>query len=181
MKTSPTFLLRLRARKTGCDLPRIVVTAKDRRTTAARKLSALFALENQVAPKRAQQHLHTDPEAMQPKRPGYYRVSLELPVTLQSRDGIIVRSITINISDSGLAATAPDMFEAGQTIHITLALPFSLPTAQAIKKAEFKSAAKIVWSLPNGQIGVHFIDTPPKASELMEKWITAQYECEQTL
>jgi len=178
MKTSSAFLSRLRACKANRDTPRIAVKQNDHRNTAIRELASLIVQEKPVTSPRIQKYLHAAFGAMYQKRRRCFRLPAELPVKLLSERGLLVKSTTSNISDRGLAVTAPDMLEAGQRIHVTIALPASGSASFIDNNHEFRSFAEIVWSQPNGQMGVRFLETSQKSLEALDKWLTQQFEME---
>ncbi|HZR66754.1 MAG TPA: sigma 54-interacting transcriptional regulator [Terriglobales bacterium] len=99
----------------------------------------------------------------------YYRVSQELPITLQYRDKEI-HALTVNVSSGGVAMRCP--------VHLAhdalLGVSFKLDES----KSPITCKAKLAWSGPGGLVGLNFVEIHPAFQRELHHWLTEKAQAE---
>lgn len=99
----------------------------------------------------------------------YYRVSMELPITLQHRDQEI-QATTVNVSSGGVAMRCP--------VHLShdalLGVSFKLDES----KSPIVCKAKLAWSGPDGLVGLNFVEIHPAFQRELHHWLAEKAQSE---
>jgi transcriptional regulator with PAS, ATPase and Fis domain len=99
----------------------------------------------------------------------YFRVTMELPITLKHNDHEI-QAVTVNISSGGVAVKTP-----GQLPHeTTFEISFTLEGA----KSPINAKAKLAWTGPDGLAGLNFVDIHPAFQRELHQWLTEKARAE---
>jgi transposase-like protein len=130
--------------------------------TLRRKLSKY---EKQQAGNGSQTHLGT----LSAPQQRYFRVTLEVPVTLQV-DGVQIEASSVNISSGGLAIKSPEPLSHGNPIDVS----FNLPGAAS--PIEFK--AKLAWAATEGLTGLSIVEIHPALQRELQQWLVDKAKTE---
>jgi hypothetical protein len=137
----------------------IVAVASDSRAKeVASAVGAAFIVERPLIQSQIKELLGRVHGRMLHDRRGYFRLAVELPVSIRRRaSGDLVQSTTINLSQSGMAITTPRPLDVGEQLSIE----FAIPKSELLLSAE----GTVIWSDKQGKAGIHceYTNSPVKA------------------
>ena len=127
------------------------------------EMGASFVLQKPITPLSALRSFHAAYGLMHRERRRYFRMPVEIPVTLYYG------------KSSEMKATACNLSEGGMAIRITTPLPksgisrvdFTLPESNIFLSPK----AQITWSDASGHAGVRFTELAGNAREQLERWL----------
>lgn len=99
----------------------------------------------------------------------YFRVTLQLPVTL-NLDGQPIEATIVNISSGGLAVECPVSLKHGTSLDVS----FKLPELDS----PIETKAKLAWTSPGGLAGLSFADLHPAVERQLQQWLLEKAKTE---
>jgi DNA-binding response OmpR family regulator len=159
----------------GCDhvlqnLPgankRVVVIAVASGTAAktiASRLGASFMLERPLDPGRLRELVTSAYGRMLRDSQVYFRLAVQLQVSVRRSDGNLLHCTTLNVSQTGMAVKTPAVFTIGETIQ----LAFAIPNTDIFVSAE----GKVIWDDKHGKAGISFECASSSADEAFHDWL----------
>jgi DNA-binding response OmpR family regulator len=93
----------------------------------------------------------------------YFRLAVELPVSIRRETGPLLQCTTLNLSQTGMAVHTPAMFTAGEAIR----LAFAIPNTDVFVSAE----GKVIWDDKHGKAGINFECTSAAINARFCEWL----------
>jgi DNA-binding response OmpR family regulator len=159
----------------GCDhvlqnLPgankRVVVIAVASDTVAkaiASRLGASFFLQRPLNPERLRDLVTSVYGRMLRDSQVYFRLAVELQVSVRRIDGTLLRCTTLNVSQTGMAVKSPAVFTVGEAIQ----LAFAIPNTDIFVSAD----GKVIWDDKHGKAGISFECASSSADRAFHDWM----------
>jgi hypothetical protein len=97
----------------------------------------------------------------------YFRLTVELPVSIRTAMGAMLQCTTINLSQSGMAVSMFSSCTVGQKIDIA----FAIPNTDLLVSAE----ATIIWDDKHGKAGLSFECTSPAVQTRFCEWLYGHF------
>jgi DNA-binding response OmpR family regulator len=145
---------------------RIVVFAVASDSTSkaiASRLGADFAIERPLYPDRLRDLLAMSYGRMLRDSQTYFRLAIELGVSIRTANGKLLQCTTLNISQTGMAVRTPESFSIGEAIH----LAFAVPNTEIFVSAE----GKVIWDDKHGKAGISFECTSSSVHGPFREWL----------
>jgi CheY-like chemotaxis protein len=133
-------------------------------------LGANFVLEKPLSPERGSRTFRAALGLMVRERRRYFRLDVEVPLTLDAGDGVPYSLVTTNLSEGGLAVRAPRRLAPGAKVKIKLALPNERP---------IECRGEIAWSTDDGRAGMKLLMLSDAARQQLTAFIAAN--CDQMI
>ena len=114
----------------------------------ASDLGASIVIARPLMRAQIQQVLHSIYGRMLRDRQEYFRLAVDLPVWIRRRSGSLLQCATLNLSQRGMAVSAPSPFQVGEDVN----LGFAIPNADLFVSAD----GKVVWDDRRGTAGITF-------------------------
>lgn len=99
----------------------------------------------------------------------YFRVTMELPITLKL-NGTEIQASTVNVSSGGVAVKCPVQLPHDATLEVSF-------TLEGVKSAIF-TRAKLAWTGPDGLAGLNFVDIHPAFQRELHQWLAERAHAE---
>jgi DNA-binding response OmpR family regulator len=159
----------------GCDhvlqnLPgankRVVVIAVASEPVAnaiASRLGASFILERPLDPGRVRDVVTSAYGRMLRDSQVYFRLAVELRVSVRRSDGKLLQCTTLNISQTGMAVKTPAVFTVGEAIQLV----FAIPNTDIFVSAD----GKVIWDDKHGKAGISFECASSSADRAFHDWM----------
>jgi transcriptional regulator with GAF, ATPase, and Fis domain len=93
----------------------------------------------------------------------YFRVTIEIPVTIKDEEGNEGSAVGVNISSGGIAIKSPAALKHGTTYDLSFHLPGI--------SAQLESRGKLAWTSPGGLAGLSFVDMHPVFQKQLQQWL----------
>jgi CheY-like chemotaxis protein len=93
----------------------------------------------------------------------YFRLTAELPVSIRKASGAVLRGMTLNVSQTGMAVKSESSFTAGEPVNIA----FAVPNTDIVVSAE----GKIIWDDKHGKTGISFQCDSSSAQSRYHEWL----------
>lgn len=93
----------------------------------------------------------------------YFRLTAELPVSIRKASGAVLRGMTLNVSQTGMAVKSESSFTAGEPVNIA----FAVPNTDIVVSAE----GKIIWDDKHGKTGISFRCDSSSAQSRYHEWL----------
>ena len=126
---------------------------------------AHFILVKPVSHEQAQTTLRAATALLKRERRQSVRVDLQAPVSIHTREATI-EGIALDLSTGGMDVLSAKPLSSPARVHICFALPD--------ESASIEADAEVVWSTPNGQLGLRFLDMDNTTREKMGAWLSAR-------
>jgi len=150
---------------------RIVVfaVASDNANKAiASRLGADFVIEQPLLSDRLRELLAMSYGRMLRDSQAYFRLAIELGVSIRTANGKLLQCTTLNISQTGMAVNTPESFSIGETIH----LAFAVPNTEIFVSAE----GKVIWDDKHGKAGISFECTDSSVHGPFREWLHDHFQ-----
>ena len=142
----------------------VMAVASDSMSKAiASRLGANFIVERPLRPERLRDLLAMSYGRMLRDSQVYFRLAIELAVTIRAADGKLLQCTTLNISQTGMAVNTPESFSVGEAIH----LAFAIPNTDIFVSAE----GKVIWDDKHGKAGISFECTSSSVHGPFREWL----------
>ena len=129
----------------------------------ASPLGASFIIQRPLHPLRVRNTLTSAYGRMLRDSQAYFRLAVELPVSIQRSSGGLLQCTTLNLSQSGMAVSTPATFIVGESIH----LAFAIPNTDVFVTAE----GKVIWDDKHGKAGINFECTSSSIHARFCEWL----------
>jgi CheY-like chemotaxis protein len=133
-------------------------------------LGANFVLEKPLSVERASRTFRAALGLMVRERRRYFRLDIEIPISVDTGDGIVYSLVTTNLSEGGLAVRAPRRLAPGTKLRLKL----SLPNDRAIE-----CRGEVAWSTDDGRSGLKLLALTDAARQQLTAFIAAN--CDQMI
>lgn len=135
----------------------IAVASDDSRKQIASDLGASIVIARPLVRTHIRQVLHSTYGRMLRDRQEYFRLAVDLPVWIRRRSGSLLQCAILNLSQRGMAVSAPSPFAVSEEVN----LGFAIPNADIFVSAD----GRVVWDDRRGTAGITFECSNPKVQE----------------
>ncbi len=97
----------------------------------------------------------------------YFRLGIELPISIRRASGTLVRCASLNLSQTGAAVSTPSSFIVGEQVN----LAFAVPNTDIFVSAE----GKIIWDDKHGKAGISFACTSSSIQARFFEWLNDHF------
>lgn len=133
----------------------------------ALKMGANFVLQKPIEPVNADRCFSAAIGLMMRERRRYFRVPVDMPVTLVFNEGQPTKSRATNLSEGGMAAELPVKFSSSiKKVH------FILPGTNH----SVETRAELAWADGSGRGGIKFVELPQLSKDHLEGWLLQHIE-----
>ncbi len=126
---------------------------------------AHFILTKPISFELAQATLRASTALLKRERRQSFRVSVQAAVSLRSGDDNTVEAILLDLSNGGMDILAAKLLASGSLTRFCFELPDGA--------LRMEGDAEVVWSSPNGQAGMRFLDVDAGMREQLSQWLTS--------
>jgi DNA-binding response OmpR family regulator len=141
----------------------IAVASDDASKAIASRLGVSFIIERPVQPERLRNLVASAYGRMLRDNQVYFRLAIELPVSIRKPDGKLLKCTSLNVSQTGMAVNTPEAFAVGERIHIA----FAIPNTDIFVSAE----GKVIWDDKHGKAGISFECTSSSVHGSFGEWL----------
>lgn len=145
-----------------------IATGEARRKAV--EYGASFIFDRPINPSRIAQVLRTAYGLMLRDRREYFRLPVELSVSIRRRSGEIVNCKTINVSRNGMAMSTPSTFTIGEDVEINLRVEDVALSVLGI--------GKIIWDDRHGKAGAAFDYKNQEQQSAFSSWLDNHFYAE---
>ena len=124
-------------------------------------------IERPLVPRQIRNLLRTAYGRMLRNSQVYFRLTIELPVSIRTAAGAMLQCTTINLSQSGMAVSMFSSCTVGQKIDIA----FAIPNTDLLVSA----GATIIWDDKHGKAGMSFECTSPAVQARFCEWLYGHF------
>ena len=93
----------------------------------------------------------------------YFRISVELPVSIRKGSGELLHCTTLNVSQTGMAVRTPSSFTVGETLTIA----FAIPNTDVFVSAE----GSVIWDDKHGKAGMTLQCSSASMEARFNEWL----------
>jgi len=93
----------------------------------------------------------------------YFRINVEIPVSLARAAGRVLQCSTLNISQNGMAVITPVSLDTGEVLK----LMFVIPHTDVVVSAE----GTVIWDNAKGKAGIRFECSSAAAQARFLEWL----------
>lgn len=126
---------------------------------------AHFILTKPITHDQAATTLQAATALLKRERRRSFRVAVQAAVSLATNEIPSLEGILLDLSSGGMDVLAAQPLSPPALVHFS----FELPDGAAKTEGE----AEVVWSNPNGQLGLRFLDMPGEMRDKLAEWLTA--------
>ena len=126
---------------------------------------AHFILTKPLAPDKATTTLQAATALLKRERRRSFRVAVQAAISLTTSEIPSLEGILLDLSTGGMDVLAAQPLSPATLVHFVFELPESAAKAEG--------DAEVVWSSPNGQLGLRFLDLPLEMRDSLGAWLTA--------
>jgi len=141
----------------------IAVASDNCRKQNAPDLGASIVIARPLVRAHIRQVLHSTYGRMLRNRQEYFRLAVDLPVWIRRRSGSLLQCATLNLSQRGMAVSAPSPFQVGEDVN----LGFAIPNADIFVSGD----GKVVWDDRRGTAGIIFDCSNPTVEKRYFAWL----------
>jgi hypothetical protein len=146
----------------------VVAIASDSRVKEiASALGVTFSIERPLVPSQIRDLLRSGYGRMLHDRQAYFRLAVELPVSIRRASGDLLECTAINLSQRGMAVRTPHPLEVGERLSIA----FAVPNTDLFVSAE----GAVIWDNRDGKSGIHYEYTNSSVQARFFEWIHDQF------
>jgi len=139
------------------------VVSDSRAEEAASALGASFIIRRPLVPSHIRDLLRHEYGRLVHDSQAYFRLAVELPVSILRRSGNLLRCTTTNLSQSGMAIRTPYPLDVGEQLSIA----FAIPNTDVSVNAE----GTVIWDDRRGKAGIHFQCSSPVVQLRFFEWL----------
>lgn len=141
----------------------IAVVSAGQAKTAASAFGNAFIIERPLVPQQVKNLLRAVYGRVLRNFQSYFRLHVELPVSIQRASGTVFPCKTINLSQGGMAVKTPASFDIGERLNIT----FAIPNSDLLVSAQ----GTIIWDDKHGKAGISFECANPSVQARFVDWL----------
>ena len=144
-------------------LPLFVIASGGRANVAASSLDDAFLIERPLVVSDIRSLLRTVYGRMIRSSQAYFRINVEIPVSLARAAGRVLQCSTLNISQNGMAVITPVSLDTGEVLK----LMFVIPHTDVVVSAE----GTVIWDNAKGKAGIRFECSSAAAQARFLEWL----------
>jgi len=148
------------------DISIFAIASDDQNQAAATAAGSTFIVDKTLDQTRIRSLLRSVRGRMLRSFQAYFRLNIEIPVSITRAAGGVLPCVTINLSQNGMAVSAPARLECGES----LCLIFGLPPEGEITSAE----GTVIWDDGHGRAGIQFHCSGPSATKY-RNWLNHHF------
>lgn len=142
----------------------VIAVASDSVSKAiASRLGVSFIIERPLQPESLRNLVASAYGRMLRDNQVYFRLAIELPVSIRRPDGKLLKCTSLNVSQTGMAVNTPAVFAVGERIHIA----FAIPNTDIFVSAD----GKVIWDDKHGKAGISFECTSSSVHGSFREWL----------
>lgn len=145
----------------------VAIASDSRAKEIASALGAAFIIERPLVPSQIRDLLRSVYGRMLHDRQAYFRLAVELTVSIRRGSGDLLECTTINLSQSGMAVRTPHPLEVGERLSIA----FAVPNTDLFVSAE----GAVIWDNRDGKAGIHCQYTNSSVQARFFEWLHDQF------
>ncbi|MCU1297888.1 MAG: type pilus assembly PilZ [Acidobacteriaceae bacterium] len=146
----------------------VFAVASDARAKSnASVLSNPIIIERPFVPSEIRDLIKTLHGRMLRDRLAYFRLALDLPVSIRRESGILLQCTMLNLSQSGMAVSTPSAFHNGEKLNIV----FVIPNSSVFVCGD----GTVIWDDNHGKAGILFRCTSSSVQERLFEWLHDQF------
>ena len=130
-------------------------------------LDDALIIERPLVPRQIRNLLRTAYGRMLRNSQVYFRLTVELPVSIRTATGTMLQCTTINLSQRGMAVSMYSSCTVGQKLDIA----FAIPNTDLLMSAE----ATIIWDDKHGKAGMSFECASPAVEARFCEWLYGHF------
>jgi hypothetical protein len=161
-----TFLNGLQDGTIGNAVPLIIVSGSSGRKDLESK-GASFVFEKPISVEQAVHTLSAARNMILDERLRYHRASLDVPVSLNCANHRRQRAHLVNLSQGGIGVRLQRPHETNNPVKVNFTLPGT--------KISMKLDGEVAWKDKEGNLGIRFLKSEPKAVRELRLWLERQY------
>jgi len=156
------------ARAAPCNKRAIAVAILDEKTGLqnAFAMGAHFVLYKPISMERAKTSFRAARALMKRERRRNVRLPLEIPVSVRMSDGPPQKTVTLDISEGGIAVKLGKRSKQVVPTRVEFALPGQTPAIEC--------DAEVAWENASGSTGIRFVHLSPECQHTLMSWLNRQ-------
>ena len=162
------LLERVRFAPSSRNAASFAITSGGAETTRAFDAGSRFVLERPLSPEGIHRSLKVAYGLIMRERRRYFRCPVVLPAVLRSPEGGELPCKTLNISENGMALTAPIALKPESQVLVAFSLPDNPGT--------FTAESKVCWSDGSGRLGLQFLKLSTEMKTELQTWLARRLE-----
>jgi len=158
---------RVRGMRPNREVPLFAIASGSAAKAAALVLNSDFMIERPLEPLQIRSLLRTVYGRMLRSSQAYFRLNLELSVSIARASGPLLKSRTLNLSQNGMALATPVPLDPGEILRLV----FALPQTDVVVMAE----GTVIWDDGQGKSGIRFECSSPSAQARYFEWLHGHF------
>jgi hypothetical protein len=145
----------------------LAIATNDAAKKRASGYGPAFVLERPLVALRVARVLRAVYGLMVQDRRRYFRLAIELAVSIRTSSGAELKCKTINISSEGMALHTPSPLQSGETVGVVFAIPNPGPLMIA--------EATVIWDDKHGKSGLQFHFANSQDKDRISEWLDSEF------
>jgi DNA-binding response OmpR family regulator len=145
------------------EIPLFAIASENQAKATALALSSNFVIERPLVPQQIKSLLRTVYGRMLRSSQAYFRLNIELSVSMARASGPLLNGRTLNVSQNGMALTSPVSLKTGEMLHLV----FAIPHTDVVVSAE----GTVIWDDGHGKSGIRFKCSSASAEARYFEWL----------
>jgi DNA-binding response OmpR family regulator len=145
------------------EIPLFAIASESQAKATALALSSNFVIERPLVPQQIKSLLRTVYGRMLRSSQAYFRLNIELSVSMARASGPLLNGRTLNVSQNGMALTSPVSLKTGEMLHLV----FAIPHTDVVVSAE----GTVIWDDGHGKSGIRFKSSSASAEARYFEWL----------
>jgi hypothetical protein len=159
----PRIVQSLQATRPNINLILVLVASSEPARTEASASGSGFSIERPLVAWQVRGLLRTVYGRMLRNFQAYFRLNIQLPVSVRRASGAMLQCTTLNLSQSGMAVRTPVPIQPGEQLSIAMAIP----NTDVLLSAE----GTVIWDDKHGKAGISFACTNSSAQARFIDWL----------
>jgi DNA-binding response OmpR family regulator len=153
----------LRGIRPNREIPLFAIASESPAKATALALSSNFVIERPLVPLQIKSLLRTVYGRMLRSSQAYFRLNVELSVSIARAAGPLLNGRTLNVSQNGMALTSAMSLDTGEMLHLV----FAIPHTDVVVSAE----GIVIWDDGHGKSGIRFKCSSASAEARYFEWL----------
>jgi DNA-binding response OmpR family regulator len=145
------------------EIPLFAIASESQAKATALAVSSNFVIERPLVPQQIKSLLRTVYGRMLRSSQAYFRLNIELSVSMARASGPLLNGRTLNVSQNGMALTSPVSLKTGEMLHLV----FAIPHTDVVVSAE----GTVIWDDGHGKSGIRFKCSSASAEARYFEWL----------
>lgn len=141
----------------------VIAIASDSNKESASRVGVSFVIERPLTPQQVREVLRVAYGRMLRDGQQYFRLTVELSVSIRKTSGVVLQCTTLNLSQTGMAVKSESSFIAGEPVTLV----FAIPNTDISVSAE----GKVIWDDRHGKTGISFQCDSPSVQSRYYEWL----------